>query len=171
MRAAYWMGLCLAAAVAAPAAGLAQGQPAGDRMKAMFDRVDTNHDGYISRDEADAAGAAMRQRMQERRTAQRDKAFARLDSNGDGAISRPEFDSAPRVAGQARRGQPGRGGAQGGAGGGGMLSAMFDRMDADHDGRVSLAEAEAAAQQRMAIRGRRAPAGDASERPLGEGRN
>jgi len=185
MRAVYWMGLCLAATTAVSAAGWAQdrgapapaGRSADDRVKAMFDRLDTNHDGYVSREEVNAARDAMRQRMRERRAAARDKAFARLDANGDGSVSRAEFDAAPRVAGGGEGGRRGRAPRRGGGMmGGGMMGAMFDRADTDHDGRVSLAEAQAAARQRQAMRAERRQGGGGaapeatSARPLGGGR-
>lgn len=59
----------LAAAAAGSAAEAAKG-------KGMFDRVDTNGDGTITREEAQAARGAH---------------FARLDTNGDGMISAEEF--------------------------------------------------------------------------------
>lgn len=62
-------GLAAAAAVSAAEAG---------RGKGMFDRIDRNGDGSISRDEAQAARAAH---------------FARLDANGDGSITVEEFQA------------------------------------------------------------------------------
>lgn len=190
MRAMRWMGLGLAVAIAAPAAAFAQDAPAAparpamaDRVKAMFDQVDADHDGYVTRDEANAARDAMQARMADRRKQMRDHAFARMDSNGDGSVSREEYDSAgPKPGGdkpqQAADGsqppqrKPGMGRGRG-AGMGGMFAMMFDRIDTDHDGRVSLAEAQAAVEQRMAMMRQHQPGGgpDDDGRPLGGGRN
>ncbi|MEA3015354.1 MAG: hypothetical protein QOI38_76, partial [Sphingomonadales bacterium] len=101
---------------------------------------------------AEAARAAVRAQRQERRGERREALFARLDADGNGVISRAEFDAprGPRAGGErgerraqrfhrrgpgsAARGQ--RGGMRGGFGAEG-----FARMDADRDGRLSLAEA------------------------------
>jgi hypothetical protein len=84
--------------------------------------------------------------------------FAHLDANHDGVITRDEFMNAgPGNAKVERRvfvmregdgpgrGGPGREGPGMGPRGGGMQGRMMERMDANHDGRVSLAEAEARA--------------------------
>ena len=71
-------------------------------------------------------------------------AFERLDTNRDNMISREEFDSM-RTMRQAHRGEwAGKRGQHMAMRGHGM---MLRRADADKDGRVSLAEAQAAAVQ------------------------
>ena len=60
------------------------GRPHGQ----WFNRLDTNHDGAISKDEATAAAQARVQKM-----------FDRLDANRDGLITQDEM----RAAAQARR--------------------------------------------------------------------
>jgi hypothetical protein len=85
----------------------------------------------------------------------RAEVFARLDSNHDGVVTRDEFMKAgPGSARVERRvfvmrdgDGPGRDGPGMGMRGGGMHGRMMERMDANHDGRVSLAEAEAGALQ------------------------
>ena len=140
-------------------------QQAIARADQMFARLDANHDGRVTPDEARATreqrGAEMRQH-----------AFDRLDANHDGNISREEFAQA-----HAMRGGPGgHGGPHGGRmgrhagpdghggpdgdGGHGMrgermfgtqgfftLEQMraralerFDRADANHDGTLTAAE-------------------------------
>lgn len=54
---------------------------------AMFDRADLNHDGVISASEREAVAERIAQRGQRR--------VLRADANGDGAISRDEFMRQP----------------------------------------------------------------------------
>lgn len=68
---------------------------------AMFDRLDANHDGVLSSDEINAgSGAEGGGRMMS-------MMLSRADSNGDGRVSREEFLSRPQR--------------------------LFDRFDANHD--------------------------------------
>ena len=159
-----------------------------DHVGKLFARLDTNHDGFVTRAEAEALHQKMEAAMAragdaEKRVgeiqehlAQRgvffgDKGamFDRLDTNHDGNISRQEFmASTPGMREQrvmVMNGGPG--GAPGapmdGHMGMGMhmhdmgmhgvhamrgmsfMGPLFDMADANHDGRVSLAEAQAAA--------------------------
>jgi hypothetical protein len=157
--------LFLGAAGAALLAGSAVAQPQADRgqgvsrdqvesrVGAMFSRVDADRDGFITQAEAEAARTAVRAQLQQRRGERRAALFARLDADGNGVISREEFN-APRARaeggegrgdrraarmqrrgpGSAARGPRGAMGARFGA-------QAFAQMDADRDGRVSLAEA------------------------------
>jgi len=159
MKKFLFLGAAAAALLAAPSA--AQPQRDGgrvidraqieSRVQAMFARIDANRDGFVTQAEADAARAAVRAQRQERRGERRQALFARLDRDGNGVISRAEFEAprGPRAEGERgeRRAQrfqrrgPGfargpRGGMRGGFGAQGLA-----RMDADRDGRVSLAEA------------------------------
>lgn len=127
-----------------------------------FARIDANRDGFVTKAEAEAGKAAMHGKMRERFAerlerhgqgaagaplADRGAAFDRLDTNRDGAISRQEWD-AGRVAREKRivvRREGGPGGARMGMRMGGLGGRMFEMADADNDGRVSLAEAQAAA--------------------------
>jgi Ca2+-binding EF-hand superfamily protein len=145
----------------------------------LFARLDTNHDGYITRDEVEAVHQKMEAAMAkvgdvEQRLARRgvfigDRGamFDRLDTNHDGNISRQEFmasqpvreervmimrpDSAgaPGAPLRPMDGHPGmmRMHHLGGMGMGmsGLGGHLFEMADANHDGRVSLAEAQAAA--------------------------
>ena len=114
------------------------------RVRDMFARVDANRDGFVTQAEAQAVGAAVRENRGERREA----AFARLDANGDGSISRTEFlgrgDRADRgerrgVRDERRAGRLERRGQRGG-----LMARLggkrFERIDANKDGRISLAE-------------------------------
>jgi len=164
------------AAPQGPAAGLQRGHMSRPvtradvqaRVQRMFARVDTNRDGFVTRDEIEAAralrgngnGRGLRARgFAGRGAAQRDPArrgerlFARLDGNHDGVVTRAEFDAAmaarqQRVAARGPMGEGMRGRARfGRAGFGGFRGQMFDRMDLNHDGRVSVQEATAFALQ------------------------
>ena len=162
-------------------------------VREMFARLDTNHDGFITKDEMNAIhermmgamhmGEAMNTRSEEHRMPMPDRTamFDRLDANHDGMISRQEFMAAKpelreqRVmimrsdadAGPGHMPMPpmdgnkmefhferhgpmnGPMGMHGSMGMHGMGMAMgehlFEMADANHDGRVSLQEAEAAA--------------------------
>lgn len=145
----------------------------------LFARLDANHDGYITREEADAIHARMEAAMArmgdvEKRLTERgvfigDRGamFDRLDKNHDNNISREEFmagsgghnervmimrgpDGSPGMPGMhAMGGMDGMRMHMHGMGMGmaGLTGRMFEIADANHDGRVSLAEAQAAALQ------------------------
>ncbi|MBL8548361.1 MAG: hypothetical protein JNJ73_00145 [Hyphomonadaceae bacterium] len=82
----------------------------------MFARLDANGDGFISEADRDARRQAAEQRRAER--------FARMDANRDGKVSQAEFNAAPH---------PG-----------------FDRIDANHNGVLERAELDAARAERRA---------------------
>lgn len=136
----------LALTAAGPAA--AQDRRGGMGMEMMFERLDTNADGHITREEVAAARAAR---------------IAALDADGDGVVTRDEAvvfaraeaaDRAERRAGAMfdRADADGDGrltAAELMAGGGGMrggmdIGRMFDRLDSDGDSAISREEAEAA---------------------------
>lgn len=111
--------------LAAPA--FAQDAPAAPkRGAAMLDRLDTDKDGAISRDEYNADIAAR---------------FAKADTDKDGKLTQAERDAAG-PAGRMLGGRKATGDltladvqAQAGK--------RFDRMDANHDGKIDQAERDA----------------------------
>lgn len=153
----YLIGASLAALLAVPALAM---QGGGDGKKPMapqtraevqakiqehFTKVDANKDGAITRAEADAAHAAMKAEWQKKRGERRAEMFGKLDTDKNGQLSQAEFN-APRgdhaKGDHADRGH--RGGHHGGKMGmGRMGGGMFDRLDANKDGKVTLAEASA----------------------------
>lgn len=155
---------------------MSKGPETRDQMVAhvrdMFGKLDANHDGFVTREEADAMHKAMagdRHEKFARRLAEHDMPkldrgamFDKLDANKDGAISRQEFLAAkPQVHerrvivmrdGDGPRDGDAPVGIDGGPGephvkimrmhgmGMKMHGRMFESADANHDGKVSLAE-------------------------------
>ncbi|MEO7820295.1 MAG: EF-hand domain-containing protein [Sphingomicrobium sp.] len=144
-------------------------------VQAHFARIDTNHDGFITKAEMEAAHANMKMgdhAMGERGMGQHgmgdhamrdpNAAFDRLDTNKDGMISRDEFAKGRELRieqrvvindgkmpmGEGMR-MHGKGGMGGMGGMGMMMGGMMKMADANKDGRVSLQEATAAALQRF----------------------
>lgn len=119
-RGATALALLLAAgiAVAAPAlahegkrGGGGMDQRGGDRGAMLFERFDSDGDGRVTRDEVAAA-----------RTARQ----AALDADGDGFVSRDEMTAHAQAEASARAAS--------------RAGRMFDRLDADGDGRLGAAE-------------------------------
>jgi Ca2+-binding EF-hand superfamily protein len=116
------------------------------QVQAKFAKVDIDRDGFVTRAEAEARVAAARGEHEARRGERRGRMFDRLDADRNGSISRAEFDDAAAARGEHRgegrramhRGRVVRAGLGFGPG-------MFERLDADHDNRISLAEASARA--------------------------
>jgi hypothetical protein len=137
------------------------------KVREHFAQLDKNRDGFLTKEEADAGRAAMkdhfRQRLGERggeragRARDPGAAFDRLDTNKDGTISRDEFakghemrierrvelkdgmTAVPGTPGEGRRMRMHH------MGGGKLGGHMFAMSDANKDGRVSLQEATDAA--------------------------
>jgi hypothetical protein len=134
------IGMSAVALVAIPAWAMAGHEHPGQRgpetraqveakVKEHFAEVDTNKDGVITRDEADAFKTARRGEM-------RDKMFAMLDTDKNGQISREEFD--------AHHGEgKGDGHRMGGGHHRGMMmhGDLFAKADGNSDGKVTLSEA------------------------------
>jgi hypothetical protein len=151
------------------------------QLEKHFDTVDANHDGALSVEERKAGHARMRDEMRER-------VFARLDTDRNGSISKSEFEARPPRdhQGGAVRGPGMRHGGMHGHMGGAMVMhrelaaykdkpipkttfvnaglGLFDRVDINHDGKISPAERDAA---RKAMRDRPASANRPSPPPPG----
>ena len=121
-------------AAAAVAISLSFSQPgaAADRAAALFERLDTNHDGVVDRTEVQAF---------------RNKIFDRIDANHDGYISSDEAEAARQRwrqrAEAAGRKLPESTGESTGTG------AWIAKLDKDGDQRVSRAEFAAAGGDRL----------------------
>lgn len=119
------------------------------QVKQRFAAADTNKDGAVTKAEAEAHAASMKADWQAQAGERHAQMFAEMDADKNGQISRAEFDAAH----QKRMGerQEARGD-RAGMGGGrmhhgqqdGMMGMMwFERIDANKDGKVTLAEAQA----------------------------
>jgi Ca2+-binding EF-hand superfamily protein len=142
------------------------------KVRDHFAQLDTNRDGSLTRQEADAGRQVIKERIRtklgerrEHRTERRaerlehrdpNQMFDRLDTNKDGAISRDEFAKGHEQRVERRIVLNERHAAPGAPGtphegmrmhrfGGMMGGHMFDMADANKDGRVTLQEATDAA--------------------------
>jgi hypothetical protein len=121
-----------------------------------FKKLDANGDGSVTKAEFDSARDAMRAMMKKRMAEHREKMFDKLDADKNGSLSKQEFDSPPKHD-MADKGDmpPPPGGPDGMRGhggrmmkmrmmmhgGGGMGDRWFDQADANHDAKLTLAEA------------------------------
>ena len=114
------------------------------RVQKMFARLDTNHDGFITKAEVDAIQAERADKIEKR--AERfdpSKIFARLDANKDGKITKAEADATHSQRASTKGGQPAVAKPTG-------AGRLFDRADANKDGVVTKAEFDAAGAQMKA---------------------
>ena len=107
----------------------------------MFARLDTNHDGFITKAEVDALEAQRAQKLEKRAEGFKpDKIFDRVDANHDGKITVAEEQAAhnarprPRARRPPRRTRP-------------AFTGLFARADANKDGAVTRAEFDAVGNQ------------------------
>lgn len=127
-----------------------------------FTEADTDHNGILSQSEQDAMHTRMRATME-------DAMFKRMDSDGNGQISLEEFKAAhERMRAAMGNHEDGSGMRRGHEGGMGMMGKgrmmqgdvtkaaylarvqlMFERVDANHDGKITAAERDAARAKMM----------------------
>jgi Ca2+-binding EF-hand superfamily protein len=136
------------------------------RVQEQFARTDANRDGFVTQAELQTLAAAHPDREQrianrEQRQAKRAQRLARLDTNRDGAISQaerqarraavPVSDLAEREARKAQRVER-RAQLKAARGERGLRinEQRFARLDANNDGRLSLAEVSARVSIRFA---------------------
>ncbi len=92
-----------------------------------FGQTDINNDGFINRDEMQAAGAKALRQAQEQVQAKATEQFAKLDTDKNGQLSRAEFRAAVNVRPNETPDQ------------------LIAKFDSNKDGRVSAAEFRAPA--------------------------
>jgi Ca2+-binding EF-hand superfamily protein len=132
-------------------------------VQSHFAKLDSNHDGFLTKAEMDSARDRMRSNVRtriEKRMGEdgdmpdRGAMFDRLDSNHDGSISREEFTSAKPMMKERRAVVMKDGAAMDEHGKMGMRmhrmgmrfgGQMFEKADSNNDGKVSMQEATNAA--------------------------
>jgi Ca2+-binding EF-hand superfamily protein len=103
----------------------------------MFTRLDSNHDGFIAKDEVAALEAQRAQKTEERaKRFDPDKIFDRIDANRDGKITVAEEQAARNARIQAKGGTPAVARAT-------AFGGLFARVDANKDKVVTRAEFDA----------------------------
>jgi Ca2+-binding EF-hand superfamily protein len=110
-------------------------------VQRMFARLDANHDGFITKDEVNAA-QAQRAARTDQRTARLDpaKRFERLDANHDGQITAAEVEAARAARATANADANAQNRRDRG-------NRLFARADANKDGVVTRVEFDAATAQ------------------------
>lgn len=98
------------------------GAALAERGPGLFDRADSNSDGFVSKDEFAAGQTAM---------------FGKLDANADGAVDQAEIDKA-REAWHQRMNKPEKSEAD--AEGKRKHGGFMKRLDTDGDGKITNAE-------------------------------
>lgn len=119
------------------------------QVKDRFAAADTNKDGAVTKAEADAHAASMKADWQAKAAERHAQMFTEMDADKNGQISRAEFDAmhekrmAERQEARGDRPDLGGGRMHHGQAGGRMGFMWFERIDANKDGKVTLAEAQA----------------------------
>ena len=119
-----------------------------------FNRVDTNHDGFLSRDEVGAAGAKAVAEAQSSVDQKAAEEFKKLDTDKNGSLSLNEFKAAARVTTKAspdealQRLDTNKDGRISAAEFKANTLANYDKVDTNHDGKLTQEEAAKAAQSR-----------------------
>lgn len=111
---------------------------AADRQ-GWFNKIDADHDGSVTKTEAEAAHDQMVSRMKERT----EHVFTKSDKNNDGKVTKDEFSEFARSDHHGPNGADPYRWAE-------ARKRWFDMLDTDHDGAISKAESEAASDKRFA---------------------
>ena len=106
------------------------------RIAKMFNQLDLNRDGFVTKDEIATLRARFDDRQAKTGPMRLARMFDRMDTNRDGRVTVAEVDAA-RAAKAAAKGKTVRSG---------RPPALFARADANKDGVVTRAEFEAAAE-------------------------
>jgi Ca2+-binding EF-hand superfamily protein len=78
-----------------------------EKVQAHFAKLDSNKDGFVTKEEAQAVREARRVEITKHVQERGDQRFDRMDANHDGSISRQEFDSARQaMTSRGDRGHP-----------------------------------------------------------------
>lgn len=117
---------------------------------ALFNKIDTNHDGKLDKSEMAAYRKAAWEQRRTEMKAEFEAKFKAADKNNDGALTKDEFKAAfPRMANR------------------------FDKLDANHDGKVTMAEIQSDMQkmhnERHDRMQRRGPGGASAPVPSSSG--
>lgn len=112
-----------------------------------FNRVDTNNDGFLDRNEINAAGTKAVAEAQEKVDEKAQQEFSKLDVDKNGQLSLTEFKAAARVAAKSspdqalQRLDANKDGRISGAEFKAQMLASFDRVDLNKDGKITPDEA------------------------------
>ena len=106
------------------------------RVQRMFNELDVNHDGFVTKEEIATLQTRFDQRASAAAPKRAARMFARLDTNHDGQVTRAEVDAA-RDARLAAKGKPAKSTRH-------AASSLFAHADANKDGIVTHAEFDAA---------------------------
>lgn len=114
---------------------------AQSRVATIFAKLDTNHDGFITKDELNAIETNREQKVEQRaQSFDPSKIFDRLDSNHDGKITVAEVDAARSQRAKAKGGQAAQVHAT-------TFQGLFAAADANKDNVLTRAEFDAMGEQ------------------------
>jgi Ca2+-binding EF-hand superfamily protein len=111
------------------------------RVAKAFAMLDTNHDGFITKDEMNSIESQRHQKFEQRaKNFDPSKIFDRLDRNHDGKVTLAEADAARSQRTEAKGGQPAQAHAA-------AFKGLFERADTNKDGVITRAEFDTMGEQ------------------------